>query len=127
MATSIITKARRKAFAELTSGRISTIAPIAYIVFGDGGVGSSGEPLMPDENQEILVNEIARFPANSITYPTETTVRYTVVIPEADMVGAKISEVGLVDSNNVLCAVKNMYVKQKDDGVKFTFEFDDEF
>lgn len=127
MSTSIVTKARRKSLAEITSGKITSIAPIAYIAFGNGGVDEFGDPRQPSDEQTALFSEIARYPAGNATYPTATTARYTIEIPEAELAGAEISEVGLFDSNGVLCAIKTMYVKKKDDGIKFAFEFDDKF
>ena len=127
MSTSITTKARRKALAEITSGKISAISPISHIAFGNGGVDEYGEPKIPSDEQAALFNEIARYPADNVSYPVETTARYTVEIPETALAGAEISEVGLFDSNGVLCAIKTMYVKKKDEGIKFAFEFDDQF
>lgn len=125
--TSVITKTRREYLCKITSGAITTVPPIKHIAFGTGGVDSSGDPLVPSDTQTILNNEVKRYPINTVEYPTSTTARYTVIIPKKDMVGVKISEAGLVDANGKLNAIKNMYIKQKDEGVTFTFTFDDEF
>ena len=125
--TSVITLARRINLAEVTSGKVTRIPAITHVAFGDSGVDEMGEPKQALQTQTTLVNEVKRYSVASIAYPIETTVRYMVEIPEQDLVGVKISEVGLIDGDGVLCAIKNMYVKQKDENVKFTFEFDDEF
>lgn len=125
--TSVITKLRRENLCKITSGAVSTIAPITHVAFGNGGVDSNGEPLTPTESQTALNNEVARYPIDSVEYPVGTTARYTVTIPANDLNGAKISESALVDSNGDFAAIKNMYVKQKDEGVSFAFSFDDEF
>lgn len=125
--TSVIMKARRKKLAEITSGKIISMPAITHVVFGTGGVETNGDPKQPNENQTALFNEVKRYPVDEITYPVETTARYTTSIPEIDLIGVKISEVGLLDDEGTLCAMKTMYVKQKDENVKFTFEFDDEF
>lgn len=124
---SVITKARRISLCKITSGAISTVSPITKIAFGDGGVDASGTPIPPSETQTALKHEIARYPIDSVEYPVDTTARYNVTIPKADLAGEKISEAALVDENGALCAIKTMYVKQKDDGVSFSFTFDDEF
>lgn len=48
-------------------------------------------------------------------------------IPKDDLAGEVINEAALVDSEGDVAAIKTMYSKQKDAGVSFTFEFDDEF
>lgn len=125
--TSVITKYRRENLCKITSGAISSLAPITEIAFGKGGLNEAGEPLTPSEDQSSLNNELTRYPIDGVTYPNETTSRYTVTIPENALVGETISEAGLVDSNGELCAIKTMYPKQKDEGVSFTFAFNDEF
>lgn len=127
---SVITKARREALCKATSKGSATnpINPISHIVFGDGGVDASGNPIAPVDTQTALTHAIGTYPIDEApTYPTATTARYTVTIPENDLPGASISEAGLVDSSGMLCAIKTMYVKRKDAGVTFTFTFDDEF
>ena len=125
--TSVITKYRRENLCKITSGAISSLAPITEIAFGKGGLDEAGEPLTPSEDQSSLFNELTRFPIDEVTYPNDTTARYTVTIPEDALVGEKISEAALVDCNAEICAIKTMYPKQKDRGVSFIFSFDDEF
>ena len=125
--TSVITKARRLALCQVTSGAVGAVSPISHIAFGDGGVDVNGEPIIPMDTQSQLVNQIASYPIDSVEYPAQTTARYTVTIGPEAMVGIKISEAALVDEAGVLCAIKNMYVKHKDGDVSFTFAFDDEF
>lgn len=125
--TSVITKTRRVALCKLTSGAITTMPAITHIAFGGGGVDANGNPVTPSETQTALKQEITRYPIDGVTYPIDTTARYTVTIPKEDLPGEKISEAALVDSSGALAAIKTMYVKQKDAGVEFTFTFDDEF
>ena len=66
-------------------------------------------------------------PINRIVFGDGGTARYSVTIPASDLPGAAISEVGLIDSEGTLCAIKTMYAKRKDPGVTFTFTFDDVF
>lgn len=125
--TSIITLARRKSLCQITSGAIDALPEITKIYLGDGGVGEDGEPIPPSETDTALKNKIGEYEIGPIEYPVETTARYTITVPAVDLVGKKISEAALVDAEGTLCAIKTMYPKQKDDGVTFTFTFDDEF
>jgi len=127
MANGITTIFRRQKLAQITSGNISQMDPVTHIAFGSGGVDGTGEPIPPPETAVALNNQIAVYPIDSVTYPINTTARYTVTIPAADLPGAKLSEAALVDSGGKLCAIKTFYIKQKDNGVSFTFSFDDEF
>ena len=124
---SVITKARRKNLCGITSGKITSLPKITHIAFGDGGVDAEGEPVAPSEIQTALNNEIARYAIDKVEYPIETTARYVCTIPRNDLAGEKISEAALVDAEGALAAIKNMYVKQKDEEVIFSFTFDDEF
>lgn len=125
---SVITMARRISFAKLTSGDITTIPKITNIALGDGGVDEEGNPIPPTAEQTTLNNEIARFSVEGHTFPTPTTVRYTITIPKGEeYAGKKFNEMALVDEAGTLCAIKTMYTKQKDYDVEFTFEFNDEF
>ena len=127
----IITIKRREQLCLITSGAITTLPPVRMIAFGDGGVDSEGNPIPPAIDANRLNSELGRYPLDSIVYPLDpaprTTARYTATIPVNDLVSASISEAALVDAAGELCAIKTMYVKRKDNGVTFTFTFDDEF
>ena len=125
--TNVITRQRRVYLAQITRGAIETIPKITHIAFGDGGIGEDGQPLQPNELQTELNNEIGRYEIASVENPVETTNRYTVTIPESDLNGKNINEMALVDEEGQLAAVKTFLNKGKDEDVKFTFEFDDEF
>ena len=124
---SVITKTRRKKLCMAASDPEKPLAIITHVAFGSGGVNGTGEPLVPLETQTALNSELARYEVESVTYPEETTARYAVTIPKDARVGEKINEAALVDSDGDVVAIKTMYTKQKDEGVSFTFEFDDEF
>ena len=127
----IITIKRREQLCLITSGAISTLAPVTMIAFGAGGVDTEGNPIPPEIDADSLNSELGRYPLDGIIYPLDpgrrTTARYTATVPAGDLVGASISEAALVDANGELCAIKTMFVKRKDGGVTFTFTFDDEF
>ena len=124
---STITLARRINLAKITRGAVEAIPKITHIAFGDGGNGEDGQPLAPQETQQALHNEVKRYEIDSVATPVDTTNRYTVTIPETDLVGKNLSEMALIDADGVFAAVKNFLPKGKDEDVRFTFEFDDEF
>lgn len=124
---SVITKTRRRKLCLAASDPAKPLPVITHVAFGCGGVNASGEPRTPSETQTALNDEIARYEVESVTYPNETTARYSVAIPKDALAGQEINEVALVDSAGDLVAIKTMYPKRKDSGVAFTFEFDDEF
>ena len=112
-AYSIVTEFRRKQLCEITSGKISSIAPISHIAFGSGGCDDDGA--------------VGRYQVDPPTYPSIATARYTVTIPNNELVGEIINEAALIDSEGNVCAIRNMLPKGKDEEVTFTFTFDDEF
>lgn len=124
---SIITKFRREQLAKITSGVIETMAKVAYIALGDGGVSEDGAVIQPNEEQTTLTHEIGRYPVDPPVFPVSTTVRYAVTVPEGELAGKSISELGLMDANGKLIAVRNCSPKIKDADEEFTFVFDDEF
>lgn len=119
--TSIITKKRRILLCQITSGAITTLPKITHIALGTGGVNEDGDPLIPSDLQTALNSQVGQYEIEPVAYPKETTARYTITVPEHELVGEKISEAGLIDAEGNLCAIKNMYVKQKDEGVTFCF------
>lgn len=123
----VITLYRRVKLAQITSGEITKLAPIKHIAFGDGGTDGSGNVLIPSETQTELRREFCRYEIDNVAYPVNTTARYTVTIPKGEQTGRSFSEMGLIDGDGMLCGIKNMLTKQKDEDLIFTFEFDDEF
>lgn len=124
---SVITLYRRKNLARITSGELTALPKITHIVLGSGGVEESGEIKTPSENQTALVAELQRYEVGPVEHPVETTSRYTITVPEGELAGAAISEIGLLDADGQLCAVRNCSPKGKDADEEFTFTFDDEF
>lgn len=124
---SIVTEYRRKSLCEITSGAIDSLPPITHVVLGSGGLDEDGSVKTPDAKQTALNHELGRYKVDTPQYPVPTTARYTVTIPENDLVGEVITEAALADSAGNICAIRNMLPKGKDEGVEFTFTFDDEF
>lgn len=127
-ATKTHTVTRRINLAKITSGAVTSIPKITHMAFGDGGYDTNtGQVITPDGNSTILNHEVGRYAIESVTYPIPTTVRYVVTIPENELVGIAISEIGLLDENGDLCAIQNTLPKYKDNGILFVVTVDDEF
>ena len=124
---SVITRKRRVKLCQASSDESKPLPPVTHIALGSGGADEDGEPLTPLETQEALADEIVRYPVGEVSYPAETTARYSVTVPAGELTGRSISEAALIDSDGDLGAIKNMYAKREDAGVAFTFEFDDEY
>ena len=124
---SVITKIRRRKLCLASSDGSKPLAPVTHIALGDGGTDTAGEPVPPLDTQSALTHEVVRYPVDSVTYPTDTTARYTIAIPAEEMTGQVFDEIALVDSEGDVAAIKTMYPKRKDTGVVFQFEMDDEF
>lgn len=118
---------RRKSLAQITSGAVNTIPKVAYIALGTGGVDEGGQIITPSEDQTELKAEAGRYPIDKVEYPVETTARYTVTVPEGEMEGVAISEIGIIDEDGGLCSIRACSPKIKDRDEEFTFVFDDEF
>lgn len=122
----VITKYRRKQLAQITAGVINSIPKIKYIAIGDGAESSDGTIKNPSEVQTQLFHEVKRY-ADITVEIIDSTVKYTVIIPESDLKNIKINEMALVDETGSICAVKTFGNKVKDEHVKFTFQFADEY
>ncbi|MDO4773002.1 MAG: phage tail protein [Bacillota bacterium] len=122
----IVTRYRRKQLAQVTSGLTISIPKVKFIAFGDGGC-EGGVVKAPSEVQAALFHEVKRYEITEKTLMNEVSVRYQITIPEADLIGTKINEVALVDETGKICAIQTFQDKVKDEGVKFIFEFDDEY
>ncbi|MCI9576969.1 MAG: hypothetical protein HFJ84_10080, partial [Clostridiales bacterium] len=85
--TSVITKLRRVKLCQITSGAISTLPKITHIALGIGGVDGNGKPLIPSDTQQTLNQPVGQYEVAPVTYPTETTARYTITVPEHELVG----------------------------------------
>ena len=124
---SVHTLYRPKSLAQITSGAIASLPKIAYIALGTGGVNEGGEVIPPAESQTALKAEAGRYPVGPVEYPVETTARYSITVPESELAGVAVSELGLLDAEGNLCAVRNCSPKIKDADEEFTFEFEDAF
>lgn len=122
----VITKKARENMVKARAGAIA-LPVIMGMVFGSGGVDSSGNVLAPEENQSELNQELYRKPIDSYTFPTDTSCQYVCTLGGSELAGADISEIGLYDENGDLVCIKTFKSKGKDDDITMTFTLDDVF
>ena len=122
----IITKKRRECLVKASAGAM-TLPKIVGMAFGDGGCDESGAAVPPSEDQEGLSNELKRKAFDRYTFPEATTCRYECTLTTDELAGKEISEIGLYDENDDICAIKTFTKKGKDADLEMTFAIDDIF
>lgn len=122
----VTTDVARKKLVRARAGEI-VLPPIVQMAFGRGGVDSDDSVLEPSSTQTSLNDEIIRKPIESFSFPVETTCRYVCRLLRGELGGEAISEVGLVDQEGDVVAIKTFSKKGKDSDMEMVFEIDDEF
>lgn len=122
----VTTEFARANFAKAQAGD-EAIKTVSQISFGDGGVDLNGDPITPSTTDTALGNKLLAKSVATKSYPTTTTVRYTVSLDFSELVGYDISELGLEDALGNLLARKTFKAQPKDEENTFTFEWDEEF
>ena len=74
-----------------------------------------------------LAHELIKKEVSSITKVSDTCYRFSIVLGEAEMTDAEISEMALIDSEGDTVIVKTFKPKIKDAGMEMTFQMDDKF
>lgn len=121
------TKIGREKAAQAISNK-NTNAEIVYMAFGSGGTDSNGAPKNLTGEETGLFNQVVVKPVE-VAYPTSTTARFSGVInSDVDgLVGTKINEVGLIDSDGDFIAIKTFTDKELDSEVLFEVDYDVEY
>ena len=126
MAEAIVTLVAKKKMMRARAGE-STLPKIIGMVFGDGGVDSSGNVIAPLDSQTSLKNELLRKPIDKYTFISDSVCRYECTLENDELVGKYISELALYDEEGDLVAIKNFLKKGKDSDLEIKFQMDDEF
>lgn len=126
MANAVTTDIAREKMVKARAGDIN-LPKITHMVFGNGGVGSDGKPIVPTGTDKSLKHELLRKSVDDHSYPTLTTCRYSCRLSMDDLSDKNINEIGLVDSEGDLVAIKTFGNKYKDSDMEMIFEIDDEF
>lgn len=123
----VLTNALRIRMAQLLAGKLSTVPRVKYMAFGSGGLDADGNPKQPSGAATQLEKEEGRYTVAEPTFPVDMTARFSATVPETDLAGKKLSEVGLFSEDNVLYAIRNMSPKEKDSDEEMEFTHDLEF
>ncbi|HBF3087244.1 phage tail protein [Clostridioides difficile] len=126
MANAVTTDIARQKMCKARAGDI-TLPTIVSMVFGDGGVGNDGTIIAPLSSDTALKNEVFRKDIENYVYPIQTTCRYSTTLLKNEAEGKNINEIGLIDSDGDLIAIKTFGNKYKDSDMEMVFQIDDEF
>ena len=126
MANAITTNKAREKMVKARAGDI-VLPKIKNMVFGDGGADSSGKPITPMGENTKLKNEMLRKNIDEHSYLNSTTCRYSCTLTKEDLADKNINEIGLIDEEGDLIAVKTFGNKYKDADMEMIFQIDDEF
>lgn len=110
---SVITKIRRKKMAE--AGKTGTIAKIAQIAVGSGGVDEQGELRIVTDADIQLNNELLRKSYTDCRALSDTSYVYDIRLDPDELVGEFISELMLIDEDGDPVAFMTFLPKGKDD------------
>lgn len=124
----VITAIGRKKLCEAHAGT-RTLAPIAQMAFGDGGVDSGGTPKGVTGDETQLYNELMRKDVADPVFVNDghTTCRYAATLEDDDLVGKEISEIALYDSDGDMVMIQTFSRKGKDEGMPHKYEVDEIF
>jgi len=87
---------------------------IAQMAFGDGGHNPDRTPISPDPGKTSLNNELLRKDLAGIYQEDDYSTTGSGRISKSELVGADISEAGLLDSSGNLLGFKNFAPKGKE-------------
>ena len=121
----VITLKARVKLCKARAGDLQPLPPIVKMVFGDGGVDEEGEPIAPTTEQTALNHQLLSKDIESHSYTSTTTCKYKCTIDPDELPGEFISEIGLVDSDGDLVAIKTFLKKGHDEGLEMTFTVED--
>lgn len=124
----VITETSRHKMILARAGALTgALPPIVQMAFGDGGTDGSGTPIEPSESDTALKHELLRKNIDGYSFPTTTSCLYVCTLSPDELPGQTINEVGLIDSEGDLVAIKTMTNKGKDSDLEMKFTVEDIF
>lgn len=90
---------------------VATLAPLAYVAFGDGGHNADNSAKSADSSAKSLNHEILRKPLSAIYQEDLLSATGKGVISASEITGGVISEAALLDSNGNLVGWKTFAPK----------------
>lgn len=118
MAEAITVDAYRQRLAKHMADN-SSLPPVAFIAFGDGGHNPDLTPKAPLATATALTHEVLRKPLASITQEDGFSVTGKGVVESAELVGARISEAALLDASGQLVGLKTFAPKLKESDERY--------
>jgi phage-related tail fiber protein len=97
----------------------SPLPPIAFMAFGDGGHNDDLTPKPPSAAATALAHELLRKPLALITQEDAFSVTGKGIIEEKELVGARLSEAGLLDADGGLIGLKTFAPKSKESDERY--------
>ena len=125
---SVTTVAGRRKLAKAHAG-LATLPEITQMVWGDGGIGTDGNPKVPTGKETNLYNRLLAKDISGVEMigTDQTTARYTGKLEKTELAGKEISEIGLLDAEGTLIVIRTFSKKGKDDDIPMTFDIDEIF
>lgn len=94
---------------------VATLAPIAYVAFGDGGHNADMTPKAAGSSVTALYHEVLRKPLTSISQEDLLSVTGKGVVDSSEIVGGVI-QAGLIDADGHLVGWKTFAPKFTEEG-----------
>lgn len=129
MEKAVITKIGRKKICMAHAGDI-TLPKIVKMAFGDGGVDAQGIEKKPTGNETGLFNELLQKEIKKRVYKEgtdKTTCQYYAELEVGECTGAYISEIGLIDEEGDLIAIRTLLKMGKTEDIPLEFNMDEVF
>ena len=114
----------RKRLTRVLSGDLQKLSPAKYIALGTGGQDGDGNILPPADTQTELRHKVGQYSVGAPVYPSDTTVQYSVVIPEGELTGAGLNEMALVAEDGTFYMMRSTLAKFKEENEEFEFSID---
>jgi hypothetical protein len=112
-----VTKYRERLALMMTEG--IPVKPMAFMAFGDGGHGEDLKPLVPMPDTEQLKNELVRKPLAWVANEDPLSATGRGVLEASELVGARISEAALFDSDGLMIGYKTFSPKFKESDERY--------
>lgn len=129
MEKAIITKIGRKKLCKAHAGDIA-LPRIVKMAFGDGGVDAEGIEKKPTGEETSLYHELLQKEIERHGYKEgtdETTCQYYATLEVGECTGAYISEIGLIDEEGDLIAIRTLLRMGKTEDIPLAFNMDEVF
>lgn len=112
-----VTKYRERLARMMVDG--TPVQEMAFMAFGDGGHGDDLKPITPLPNTEQLHNELLRKPLAWIANEDPLSATGRGVLEANELVGARISEAALFDSDGLMIGYKTFSPKFKESDERY--------